>query len=162
MNAKLITGLSMKYTLTFLFLTAFCLTSLNSASAREIQSFKDSDALINLTQFLYDVGEDLEVSLKISDKKVTIKDTSKCTTSAAGEALTLFEKAVMKVLRYYPDEDVPFEQAMTDLNDYLNNVRLKKCLFEKETKQSLVKTTYFEDASGKIHLRIDTIHLKSE
>jgi hypothetical protein len=152
----------MKYTLTFLFLAIVSISSLGNVSAREIQSFKDSDALIGLTQFLYDVGEDLEVSLKISDKKVTIKDTSKCTTTAAGEALTLTEKAVMKVLRFYPDEDVPFEQAMIDLADYLNNVRLKKCLFEKVTKQSLVKTTYFEDASGKIHLRIDTIQLKSE
>ena len=150
----------MKYALTFFIFV--CVSSIKVVSAREIQSFKSSQALMALSQFLYDVGEDLEFSIKISDKRIIIKDSALCSTTNSNDAIASAEKALMKVLRFYPDEELPFEQAMLDLEDYLEGGRLKKCLFVKETKQNIIHTIYYEDFSGKAHFRIDTIQFKSE
>ena len=68
---------------------------------------------------MYDVSEDMPSSYRLTDKKINVKDFSKCTTVDADAVLDDVESSIKKVLRYYPDEDVPFEQAIVDLEDYL-------------------------------------------
>ena len=70
--------------------------------------------------------------------------------------------AIRKVMRFYPDEDVPFEQALSDMEDYLNNQSYKKCSLIKKTAQSITKTSYYMSSNDKIHLRLDNITLLSE
>ena len=149
----------MKYALTFfLFLSLISTESF----AREITSFKQSDALLSLTQFLFDSGEDLPESIKLSDKKYSIKNARKCMQVSAAVVLSDVEKSIKKVIRFYPDEEIPYEQALIDLEDYLDSAQYKKCFLEKHTQSTLVKTSYYFDSSDKIHLRLDTIIIKSE
>nr|BDT28896.1 hypothetical protein BHI3_23620 [Bacteriovorax sp. HI3] len=150
----------MKYAL-FTFI-AVCSLSSFEASARTINSFRDSDAITGIAQFMYDVSEDMPSSYRLTDKKINIKDFSKCTTVGADAVLDDVESSIKKVLRYYPDEDVPFEQAIVDLEDYLDHAKFKKCQFEKKNAQSKVLSTYYVDASDKIHLRVDNVLLTAE
>ena len=150
----------MKYAF-FLFIACLTINS-QSAFARTINSFSDSDALTGIAQFMYDVGEDMSSSYRLSDKKINIKDFTKCTNVKADDAFSDVESSIKKVLRYYPDEDVPFEQALIDLEDYLDHANLKKCKFEKKTAQSKIISTYYVDASDKIHLRVDNVLLTAE
>lgn len=150
----------MKYAFLFLFLSTTLMSA--SASARTITSFKDSDAITAVAQFMYDVAEDLPVSSRLTDKKIVIKDYSRCTDVDASLVLEDAEAAIKRVLRFYPDEDIPFEQAIVDLEDYLDHKTFKKCLFEKKTSQSRIKSTYYVDASNKIHLRLDNVALTAE
>ena len=147
----------MKYAL-FLLIAFFSL----SVQARTITSFKDSDALTGIAQFMYDVSEDMPSSFRLSDKKMNIKDFSKCTTVKAESVFNDVEASIKKVLRYYPDEDVPFEQALIDLEDYLDHANFKKCRFEKKTAQTKIMSTYYVDLSDKIHLRVDNVILLAE
>lgn len=151
----------MKYALSIL---AFSFTALMSmdASARTITSFKDSDAITAVAQFMYDVAEDLPVSSRMTDKKIVIKDYSRCTDATAADVLEDAEDAIKRVLRYYPDEDIPFEQAIVDLQDYLDNQTFKKCLFEKKSSQARTKSTYYVDTSKRIYLRLDNVALTVE
>lgn len=150
----------MKYAL-FTLIAFFSLSSF-SAQARTITSFKDSDALTGIAQFMYDASEDIPSSYRLSDRKMNIKDFSKCSTVNAESVFKDVESSIKKVLRYYPDEDVPFEQALIDLEDYLDHANFKKCRFEKKTAQSKILSTYYVDLSDKIHLRVDNVILLAE
>lgn len=145
----------MKYALVVLsFLFVYITTDVQ---ARTITSFKKSDALIGLSQFLHEVSPDLPESVKFSDRKIAAINYSKCQRVSSAFVLETFERLVSHVLRYYPDEEVPFEEAIYDLEDYLGAVKFYGCHFNKKTKYSNVESFYFVDASDTIHLRLDKI-----
>lgn len=150
----------MKYALFILFTVLVSVST--EASARTITSFRDSDAISTIAQFMYDVAEDVPVSFKLSDKKINIKDFSQCTDVEASKVLDHVESSIKKVLRYYPDEDVPFEQALIDMEDYLDGRTYKKCVFEKKSAQSKIVSTYYADVSNKIYVRLDNVALTAE
>ena len=151
----------MKYALSIFVLFFFAVIS-TEASARTIKSFKDSEAITTIAQFMYDVGEDIPVSSRLSDKKINIRDYSKCTDVNAADVLEDVEQSIKRVLRYYPDEEVPFEEALIDLTDYLDNKSFKKCLFEKRSSNFRTKSSYYVDATDRIHVRVDNVALTSE
>ena len=151
----------MKYAFSLLIIL-FSASISTDASARTIYSFRDSEAITTLAQFMYDVAEDIPVSTRISDKKINIKDFTKCTDATANDVLADFEKSVKRVLRFYPDEEVPFEQALVDMEDYLDHRDYKRCTFENKSAQAKTQTTYYADVSDKIHLRLDSIALTEE
>lgn len=151
----------MKYAFLFLFMI-IATTFTSNASARTITSFRASEAITTVAQFMYDVAEDVPVSTRISDKKINIKDFSKCTDVKAEDALADFEKSVKRILRLYPDEEIPFEQALIDMEDYLDHTSYKKCMFQNKSTQSKTSTAYYTDVSDKIHLRLDNVALTAE
>jgi hypothetical protein len=151
----------MKYALsilTFIILSTFSV----SASARTITAFKDSPSILTIAQFMYDSAEDMPVSTRMGDRKIAIKDFSNCIDVTGDEVYTDVEEAIKRVLRFYPDEDLPFEQALVDLQDYIDHVSYKKCEFTKKTSQSKVVSSYYVDLSDKIHLRLDNVALSAE
>ncbi len=145
----------MKYALTFLFLLSTLFYSQQS-SARTITKFKDSDALMTIAQFMYDSSEDLPQSIKMSDRKMNIKDIKTCVSVSADQVLVEVTKAIKTIIRFYPDEELPFEEALADLEDYLDHKNFKKCSMEKVTPQSRRLTSYFLDRDDLIHVRLDT------
>ena len=151
----------MKYALSIL-TTLIIATIAPSAFANSIHSFNDSEAIMTVTQFMYDVAEDVPVSTRLTDKKINISDLSKCSDITANDVLSDIETSIKKVLRFYPDEDVPFEQALVDLEDFLDHRVYKKCSFENKSSKSQTKSVYYTDVSDKIHLRLDNIALKAE
>jgi hypothetical protein len=151
----------MKYAFSVFILSIFVTFSSN-ANARSITSFRDSQAILAVAQFMYDVAEDMPVSTRIGDRKLNLKDFSKCTEVSSDEVYNDVEEAIKKVLRFYPDEDIPFEQALVDLEDYIDHKMYKKCNFEKKNAQSKVISAYYVDTSDKIHLRLDNITLTAE
>lgn len=150
----------MRYAL-FIFLYTFLSSQTNAAQFR-IERFSDSYALTTIAQFLDDAAEDVRVSTRISDKIVKLQDTSLCVNSSAIEALRDSEFAIRGVLRLYPDEELPFEEAMNDLRDYLGNHSLKKCLLVMSNTKKTVKSFYYFDPSGDIHLKLDVITLNHQ
>ena len=152
----------MKYALSILSLSILIAVYSTQASARSITSLRQSDAIMAVAEFLYDVGEDVQESTRITDKKINLKDLSNCLTVTSQDVLDDVDLAIRKVMRFYPDEDVPFEQALSDMEDYLNNQSYKKCSLIKKTAQSITKTSYYMSSNDKIHLRLDNITLLSE
>lgn len=151
----------MKYALS-LFIFIVAATFSVDSSARTIKSFRDSQAILTVAQFMYDAAEDMPVSTRIGDKKINLSDFSKCSDVAGSDVLFEVEEAIKKVLRFYPDEDIPFEQALVDLEDYIDNRTYKKCNFVKKSNQSKVLSSYFVDENDDVHLRLDKIALTAE
>ncbi len=63
----------MKYAFSILTALLF-ITTTSSASARTIYAFKDSNAIMTIAQFMYDVAEDVPVSGRLTDKKINLID----------------------------------------------------------------------------------------
>ncbi|MEA9356311.1 hypothetical protein SHI21_08865 [Bacteriovorax sp. PP10] len=152
----------MKYALSILGLSFFVSTYSSIAHARSITSFGQSDAISAVADFMYDVGEDIPVSTRMTDKKINIKDLSKCTTVTSEEVVDDVSAAIRTVMRFYPDEDIPFEAALADMEDYLDHQVFKKCILIKRRAHSLVRSSYYLNSEDKIHLRLDNIALTPE
>jgi hypothetical protein len=152
----------MKYALSILGLSFFVSLYSSVAHARSITSFRQSDAISAVADFMSDVGEDMPVSTRMTDKKINIKDLSKCTTVTSEEVLDDVSSGIRTVMRFYPDEDIPFEEALVDMEDYLDHQIYKRCTLVKKSAQSLVRSSYYLNSDDKIHLRLDNIALTAE
>lgn len=152
----------MKYALFILILFSFITISSIEAKARSITSLRQSGAISTVVEFMYDIGEDVQNSIFLTDKKMNVKDFSKCTIVSSEDILDDVNSSIKKIVRFYPDEEIPFEEALADLQDYLDFQTYKKCTFVKKKSQSLVKSTYYVSSDDKIHLRLDNTTLTVE
>lgn len=143
----------MKYALIFFALFIFSLSSY----ARSIKSFSDSQALITISAFMIDTASDSSSSFRISDQKLKLKDTSSCVDVNASAVLTEVMIAINGALRLYPDEELPVDEAISDLTDYLGNNSYKKCVLFQDNSHIKVKTVYFFDSSDKLHVKVDSV-----
>jgi hypothetical protein len=141
------------------FVLAFVLSSLPSSYARTIDSFNDSLAITAIAQFMLDNAEDMPASNRISDARYKINDKSSCEVVSPSDALKEVESIIKSILRFFPDEELPVEEAITDLKNYLGSDSLTKCTFNKTNQYKTHKVQYFSDAGNVIHLRVDTITL---
>ena len=151
----------MKYALSFFIFSIFSI-SIVHASERTIVKFSDSDSILTVAQFMSDAAEDIPVSARLSDKKVNIKDFSKCTTVTAALVLKDVEATMKKILRYYPDEELPIAEALSDVENFLDNQTYKKCELRKIATESVTRTSYYVNETDSIHLRLDNIALVTE
>ncbi len=146
----------MKYALLFLFIL---FSNLPLSYAKNIKSFNDSIALTSIAQFMIDSSEDLPVSNRISDTKLAIKDTLACVAVDKQVVINDVSNAIFNVLRFYPDEELPIEEALNDLSDYLSSDRYLKCVYSQNNIQLVRSVTYYMDAKNEIHVKVDTIAL---
>ncbi len=141
------------------FISLLLLSNVVLSNDNHIKSFNDSIALTTISQFLEDASEDADISTRISDKKLKIKDPSICVDATSADALKDAQFAIRGVLRLYPDEDLPIEEALVDLKSYLSNVYLKKCIYMNVQSHKKVQSIYYFNAAGDIHLKLDIVTL---
>lgn len=132
----------------------FFLFSSHTIFARSIESFKDSEALIAVSDFMEDASEDLPTASFINDKKRVLDASWECKDVSAQLVYKEVERAIKAISRFYPDEDIPFLEALVDLEDYLDQRNFKRC--QLITWKSSVKTlhTYYSDLKNEIHLSL--------
>lgn len=148
----------MKYAILFCVLSTFS----SITHARSIKSFSDSQAITTISEFMMDSASDTTSSYRFSDKKLKLKDTSSCVDVNASDVIKEVENAIKNVLRYYPDEELPVEEAISDLTDYLENNSYKKCIVFQTIKKQSVRSVYFFDSRDVKHVKVDTITLALE
>jgi hypothetical protein len=142
----------MKYAFLFLIISFS-----QSTFASHIKSFNDSQAILTIAQFMIDNAEDMPTSVRLSDVKLKVKDEAACTVVTPAEVLKEVHSAIKKVLKLYPDEELPLEEAMSDLLDYLGPGPLSKCIGNQEKFQGTVQVVYFYDSTDSIHVKVETI-----
>jgi hypothetical protein len=143
----------MKYAAFFI-----CLLVLSfNTYARTITSFKQSDAIQSISNMLSENDEDLQTAFKISDKKYAIRDMSKCGPVDPSVAWHAFKDAIDSLTKLFPDEEIPVQEALNDMKDYLDNTPLTLCKFFYNNSEKQTVMLYFFDKSDKIHLRVDRV-----
>lgn len=146
----------------FLFFAILISISSTPSMARTITSFSDSQALMTVAQFMIDNAEDMPISSRISDKKLKVPDPSICEAVSSEKVLKEVSSAIKIVLRLYPDEELPIEEAMEDLRDYISPGPLKKCTVTQSNQYKKINVSYFFDSTDKIHVKVDTITLLTQ
>ena len=147
----------MKYVVfLFLFLVS---TSFNSY-ARSITSFQQSSAITTVLEVMNDTAQDLKTFSKISDKKFKLNSASNCVRVESEDAVHAFYQAAEQVLHVFPDEEYPLEDAINDLEDYLDHQSYMKCEFASESEKFYIQSLYYFDGADKIHLKVDNLTLK--
>ena len=125
--------------------------------AQPIKSFNDSQSILTIAQFMIDNAEDMKTSVHLSDRKFTVKDTSACVTVTTKDVLKHTQNAINIIFKFYPDEELPVEEAMIDLEAFLGTNLFKKCMFVQYKGKKTVQSSYFFDSSDTIHVKVDTI-----
>ena len=126
---------------------------------RHIQSFQDSASISSIAQFLKDASEDVSVSTRISDKKMKVRDFELCTPASSQKALKEAEVVIKSFLRLYPDEELPFEEALGDLENYLDNREFTRCTIVQIKSNKKIQSIYYYDFLDEVHLKLDVISL---
>jgi hypothetical protein len=138
----------MKYAFFFFFLSIS-----NVLHARSITSFNDSNALLSVAVFMEDASEDLPQATFINDNKHSL-DSSSCELVSAESIYNDVEKAVKKIARFYPDEDIPFFEALVDLEDYLDQRKYYKCQTIKNQSSIRLIKTFYVDLKNEVYLTV--------
>lgn len=149
----------MKYAFYFFFLIFANSFELH---ARTITTFHDSPAIMNIAQFMIDNAEDLPVSNRISDKKLIVKEPGNCIVVDSSAVIKEVQAAIKSVLRLFPDEELPIEEAMSDLADYIGPGPLFKCTVIQSNRIKKIVVSYFYDHTDSVHVKVDTITLLPE
>lgn len=143
----------------YAFFILACSLFIQNSFAVTITSFNDSPAIMNVVEFIKDSANDLKVSNRVSEKQLKITDPSKCTTVNSAAVLNDIQSAVQNVLRYYPDEELPLDEAYADFITLLGSHSYKKCTFSFSNDRMKMMTNYYENDSKSVHIRVDTITL---
>ena len=148
----------MKYAFLFLFIFSFFLVSNNSFAT--IKSFKDSQNLTIISQFMQDNLEDLPVAYRINDKKLKSTQLNNCTEVTADSIIKDVANAIKVELRRFPDEELPVENALNDLKEYLDDQAFKKCEFDYQSYDHLsIHSNYYFNKENSVHVNMDIITL---
>jgi hypothetical protein len=147
----------MKVAIFFIFISMSF--SLSANTFRRIHEFQDSASISTISQFLKDASEDVEVSTRISDKKMKVRDIELCNPANSEKALKEAELVIKSVLRLYPDEELPFEEALGDLENYLDNREFTRCNIVQIKANKKIQSVYYFDSLDEVHLKLDIISL---
>ncbi len=147
----------MKVAIFFIFLAMSF--GLSANTFRHIQSFQDSSSISTIAQFLNDASEDVNVSTRISDKKMKVRDIELCTPANSKKALKEAELVIKSVLKLYPDEELPFEEALFDLENFLDNREYTRCTIVQIKANKKIQSIYYFDTLDEVHLKLDIISL---
>jgi len=140
-------------------LLALCTFIPSPSYANPITSFNDSQAILTIAQFMRDNADDMPTSSRISDKKIKIKDPSTCEVVNPSVVIKEVHTAIKSVLRMFPDEELPLEEAMDDLKKYVGTGPLRHCKLVQENQHKKIFVSYFFDSTDKIHVKVDTVVL---
>lgn len=106
-----------------------------------------------------EVKEDLPEAVLLSDKKLKIIQPENCEQVPADVVLSETLKGIKKVIRFYPDEELPLEEAYADLDSYIGNKTYTKCVIERVVRDQEIKTYYYLNTIDRKALRMDIITL---
>ncbi len=143
----------MKYAL----LVFSLLLSINIFS-REINSISNSPAINEIVSFINDNREEFASYYKISDKVFEIKNYEGCSVVGDQEIAKDFSKSFKLILAKYPDEELPFDEAIADLKNFLDHKSYYRCSkVGSNSNGDAVEVHYYQSLDKVIYLRIDNI-----
>lgn len=151
----------MKYALIF-FAFIFSLQSFSSnAFARQISSIAQSDAINQIIVYVNDNREEFSVFFRLSDKSFQVKSEASCVKVSSNDVVKEVKKSFDIILQKYPDEELPFAEAVSDLKDFLDGRHYLRC--EKNSvnlNKDKINSIFYvseDDEPNKIFLRMDNI-----
>lgn len=126
--------------------------------SREINSLSQSSSINEIISYMNDNREEFASYYKLSDKVFEIKNYEGCAVVNSKDIVKDFSKSFKLILAKFPDEDLPFNEANLDLENFLDHKSYYKCSkIGSNSHGDRVEVSYYQSLDKEIHLRIDNI-----
>jgi hypothetical protein len=140
-------------------LFAVCVVLLSAvAEARPrypVRGFGQSNALSIVLDTIYDASFDFEGMYLISHNIDFLGDKKTCTTVSVQVILRHFKKIFDEFISYYPDEELPYDQALKDLKKIVGNGKYQRCHEVSTTSRGHVDVTHYQSLDSELWIRIE-------
>jgi hypothetical protein len=126
--------------------------------SREINFLSQSSSINEVISYMNDNREEFASYYKLSDKAFEIKNYEGCVVVSDKEIIRDFQKSFKLILSKFPDEELPFNDALMDLENYLDHQSYYQCSkVGSNSNGDKVEVHYYQSLNKEIHLRIDNI-----
>ncbi len=141
---------------------AFCTLSVkaNDLSIEpllKVDHLKDSPSISIVRDFMNEVHSDLDSYYVIQDRNLKLPLKHSCVQKSKTEVVRMITKSIMHTLKFYPDEDLPISEAISDLKMYLKEDKYEMCSFSRIIKDEKFDHSLFYSLDGAFFLRLDFI-----
>ncbi len=120
-----------------------------------ITYLKQSQSLNEVRDFMTQVREDLESYFLIYDHPIKSGSDVECFERSKSEVLKSVSKAIFLTLKLYPDEELPVDEALSDLKGYLKEATYMECVSTKKLTNKKIENHVFSSKSGRFFIRLD-------
>lgn len=145
-----------KIALPSLALALLLLSSMAEARTRyPVRGFGQSNALSIVLDTIYDASFDFEGMYIISHNIDFLGDKRQCTTISVQVILRHFKKIFDEFISYYPDEELPYDQALRDLKKIIGTGKYQRCHEVSTTARGHVDVTHYQSLETDLWIRIE-------
>lgn len=142
--------------LPLLLLSVLILSATAEARTRyPVRGFGQSNALSIVLDTIYDASFDFEGMYIISHNIDFLGDKKQCSKVGTQVILRHFKKIFDEFISYYPDEELPYDQAIRDLKKIIGNGKYERCHEVATTSRGHVDVTHYQSLDTDLWIRIE-------
>lgn len=134
-----------------LFILSFMVFTFHSQAA----GFRDAKALRYIIATMNEASSDLNTFYRLSDKKYQIPQSAQCLPSSSQEAYDYGKKAIDHFIEFYSDEDLPYDQALGELAEFLSFGVTQKCRYVVKNRDFSVDTNVFISEGSELNFVVE-------
>lgn len=139
-----------------IFVTVMMLVLAPSAhSAQPVGGFSQSNALSIVLDTIYDASFDFEGMYIITHNIEFLGEKKKCSQVSVNMILRHFKKIFDEFISYYPDEELPYDQALRDLKKILGSGKYQRCHEVSTSAQGHIDVTHYQSLETQLWIRIE-------
>lgn len=140
-----------------LFTAAVLLLSkpLMAQTSHPVRGFAQSNALSLVLDTIYDASFDFEGMYIITHNIEFLGEKKKCTNVSINVILRHFKKIFDEFISYYPDEELPYDQAIRDLKKIIGSGKYQRCHEIATTSRGHVDVTHYQSLDSDLWIRIE-------
>jgi hypothetical protein len=137
-------------TLTFIFITSLAL----NANASDVKRIDEGHSLFTVLSAFNDARFDLDGYYEVAQKVQYVGSDRACEIVASDTIVNHFQLAVKHYRAFYPDEELPFGQAISDLREFVGvDTEYEQCVEKASDDFEELEVTHYLSIDTGINLR---------
>ncbi len=139
----------------FSLLISFSISAASVSYAQVPRLERGSVALLTVLDAIYDASFDFDGVYTITHNIHFLTEKRDCDLVPADVLYDHFRTIFDEFISYYPDEDLPYEQALVDLSLLAQNGEFKRCKESLENARYSVEVTHYQSMVNDLWIRIE-------
>lgn len=119
------------------------------------ETFYESGALMTVLDTIYDASFDFEGMYIITHNIEFLTDKKECEVVSTQALVSHFEKIFQDFISYYPDEELPYDKALSDLREIADGSDFKRCYERVEGVRGYIEVTHYQSLGTPLWVRIE-------
>lgn len=119
------------------------------------ETFHESGALMLVLDAIYDASFDFEGVYIVTHNIEFLTEKKECEVVETQALVDHFKKIFQEFISYYPDEQLPYDEALDDLREIAGGSEFKHCYERMENARGYVEVTHYKSLDSKLWVRIE-------